>query len=309
MYNLSNGIRALAGAGLVCLLATSGAWAQSVTPASRAADQAAPSQKNEVKPALLNRESDGHRMEIYNGSTRTVRYFSPSASPSEQAMLRDLEQAENSLGLVNQLSALIQEYVVNERSLQAQRRMEQQWNYVPGYYGYSTGFPGTGWPNTAALGWGNYSTYASNYYGYNGMYGSYYDPYAYGLGAFPITAGYADPPDSPLHKEIARTLASQATPEYAAKLRRDYDAALARAGESPALAKSLGIKKGDVTPVSQEGAAQQPGRTVVTMKDGHEFTGKLVKEDNDRLVLDTAKGEVEIRKSETTTIVKGKAAK
>src|SRR5262249_17441823 len=104
-------------------------------------------------------------------------------------------------------------------------------------------------------------------------------------------------------------LGDQATPDYAAKVRRNYETALAHASASSALAKNLGIKKGDVVPVEREREAPQAGQFAVTMKDGREFTGTLVREDNDRLVLDTGKAEIEIRKSETTTITKGKAGK
>jgi hypothetical protein len=219
-----------------------------------------------------------------------------------------MEQAESSVGVMNDLLALSKEYVTNEQALQARRRMPRQWNSATGYYGYGPASPGTGWPGTAAYNWGNYPMYGYNYvpntyYGYNS------NPDAYFSGDFPITGGYVDPPETPLQREMARTLAGQATPEYAARLRRDYATALARASESPLLAKNLGIKKGGVTPVSLEAEAPQSGRVAVTMKDGREFTGSMVREDNDRLVLDTGKSEIEIRKSETATILKGKAGK
>src|SRR5262249_4706457 len=116
MNNLSAGIRPLGVVALASLLATSGAWAQEVTLASQSAGQAAPSRPTGVQPAQQNRESDLHRMEIYNGSVRTVRYFSPGASPGELATLRDMEQAESSLGVMNDLLALSKEYVTNEQA-------------------------------------------------------------------------------------------------------------------------------------------------------------------------------------------------
>jgi hypothetical protein len=165
------------------------------------------------------------------------------------------------------------------------------------------GYPGLDWANFPGYGY-----YNPGYRYNNPIYGYNYPYNAYSWGGA-LTVGYADPPDSPLQRELAHTLGDQATPEYAAKVRRNYETAMARVSASPVIAKNLGIKKGDVLPVERERETPQAGQFAVTMKDGREFTGNLVREDNDRLVLDTGKAEIEIRKSETTTITKGKAGK
>jgi hypothetical protein len=44
----------------------------------------------------------------------------------------------------------------------------------------------------------------------------------------------------------------------------------------------------------------------VTIQDGAPFKGPLLKEDEDRLVVDTGAAEVEIRKGETATVLRAR---
>jgi hypothetical protein len=74
-------------------------------------------------------------------------------------------------------------------------------------------------------------------------------------------------------------------------------------GATPGLLAALNVPaRGVGVPVAQgTGAA-----VTVTLKNGTKVEGRLVREDADRLVVETDNQEVEIRKSETTMIARPK---
>src|SRR5260370_19233253 len=93
------------------LLAAPAAWGQDVKPAAPP-------------------NTGVHTMEIFDGPTRTVHFFTSSkSSPSERQMYRDLERAENEASYVANLQALRLQYVTGERMLEARRQVEQQQLY------------------------------------------------------------------------------------------------------------------------------------------------------------------------------------
>ncbi len=98
----------------------------------------------ETKPAAP-RGPEARRIEVYNGPIRTVTYDLTGLSPRLQASYRQLELAENELSLTDQLGALKQEYVNNERRLEARRTWLQLYGYPsPGYGSYGFGGGGYG---------------------------------------------------------------------------------------------------------------------------------------------------------------------
>src|SRR5262249_8004034 len=110
------------------------------------------------------KESAFHRMEIYNGSYRTVHYFSDGASAAEQAKQRDAERSENEAALAGLLRALRRQYLTDESLLQARRREVQLL-----YYGHTNviggGINGGGlYPYGYGSGSGSYAPYGISYY-------------------------------------------------------------------------------------------------------------------------------------------------
>src|SRR5207302_10166682 len=114
---------------------------------------------------------------------------------------------------------------------------------------------------------------------------SYYAPYNYAYPSYASTGTgtsvnglYGVGDEGRIKAELARTLAVQATPEYAAQAYRQYNNALARAGESDSrIATVVGApSKGSIRPLSYEPAPGEsprltrPGaRAVVNTKLGN----------------------------------------
>src|SRR5262245_58986305 len=94
---------------LCCALLATTVLAQGVKPAAA---------RGGARPGV-------QQMEIYNGGTRTVRYFGRDLSPSEATMLRELERLENESGYVGDLQALKRQYVADERLLETNRALIQ----------------------------------------------------------------------------------------------------------------------------------------------------------------------------------------
>jgi hypothetical protein len=179
-------------------------------------------------PATALRAQDKalHKMEIFNGSVRTVHYFLDRDAPAERAALSELERAENETALAGELAALRRQYVNDERFLEARRTNVQQL-----LYGYSTQY-GTGlyagwnydWSPFGrssfacypfgGLGYGGYPYGGSGGYPYGGYYG--YPPFYFGAlagtSAKSLSFGVGD--EGRIKAEMARTLAGQAAPAH-----------------------------------------------------------------------------------------------
>jgi hypothetical protein len=173
---------------------------------------------------------DVHKMEILNGSTRTVHYFADRATPQEHAALAELTRLENESALADELVLLRRQYVNDERLFEAHRTNVQRL-----LYGYSTQYsaglypeywPGYGWN----WGWGGYSF--GNWGGGLGVYPYLYGGY-YGTSSRSLAHGVGD--EGRIKTEMARTLAAQATPGYAAEVNQ----ALQKVRSSADLPKSL----------------------------------------------------------------------
>jgi hypothetical protein len=168
---------------------------------------------------LCAQDKSFHRMEIVNGSVRTVHYFLDRATPAEAADLIRLEQAENEMLLARDLTALRRQYVSDEQLLEARRANVQRL-----LYGYSTEY------STELYSRWRYDNYAYGLYPYgnygfgNYQYGnwggggypcSYYGGVLSGRSAQSLAVGVGD--EGRIKTEMARTLANQATSAHTAE--------------------------------------------------------------------------------------------
>jgi hypothetical protein len=272
-----------------------------------------------AKPA--SRESGGGvpRIEIFNGAMRSVHFFGSGLSLSDRVTLRDIERAENELSLTDQVAILRQQYVSNERALEARRRALQEQLLAPA--GYATGVYPDQVPEVDAIGLLSFADTYAGYpafgyrrygaglgfgYGYAGGY-----PYWGGgagttgydnLGTQPMALGSVDP--GPIKTDLAQSLISVTTPEYRAQVMRSLDDALARASQSSDLRAALDLgDKGGVRPAGFESTSE---KVEVTLKNGTKVSGTVVREDADQIVINTGTAEVQVRKSEALTITRSK---
>jgi hypothetical protein len=281
-----------------------------------------------VKPAVLAppREVPGrpplpegervYRMEIYEGPNRTVRYFGLGASPGERAALNDLERAENEMDYVNKLQDLRRLYVNNEITLQPQRLYVQEQLYgtqisygrtdLNAGYGYGYGGGGWGWgvnDYISAYPWGPWGS--GQYPGFSGYLGGASTNIVRSL-----ANGMGD--EGVLKRDLSQVIAQQAaSPDYQATAIRNYNAALAEVATHPRLARSLGLRKGDVAEVA--GTPDHPVKpappVTLTLKGGEKIEGNTLAEEGDWYVVTTPRGQTQVRKSEVTRIDRVKTGK
>jgi hypothetical protein len=247
-----------------------------------------------VKPAVAD-EGGVHRMVIYNGAARTVHFLSEGLSPGDQAALRNLEMAENQVGLADQLLALRQQYVADERVLQAQRRRMQELLYGFNSSSSTSLAAGFGYPFGGYYGgFGGFSPYTS-FPGYGGGLTGFAS--ASGSESNTLAVGVGD--EGAIKTAMAATLAGQATPEFAARAGEHLAMALDQAGRSPAIRTALRL------PEKAPGVAfvgyETPGASVMVTRslDGksEKVEGTVVSSDANWLVLDTKEGRLTMNKS------------
>lgn len=257
-----------------------------------------------------------HRLEIFNGLNRTVRYHGDNVSPGDALTLREMERLENETDYVQNLTALRQQYVVGERLSETNRRYVQRLLYgldvtsnryadLSGGYAYA-GYAGAMpyvYPRGTWRGWG---------YGYNsGLSG------AVG-GSTSVTRslenGVGD--EGALKNAFATVIAQQANPEYAASLDRSYDRVVLRASASPTLRAALRLPNSDDTlrersHIRQVANENVPGNAILfTLKDGEKLRGSRMQEDGDWFVIQVlGGGTVKIRQSEVVRIDAGPSNK
>jgi hypothetical protein len=223
----------------------------------------------DVKPAAPP-NSGVHTMEIFDGPTRTVRLFPSSKSPGERQMYRDLERAENEASYAANLQALRLQYVTGERLLEARRQVEQQqlygWNFDRAY---GAGYLGGAYTGTA---------YGYPYYGAG--------PYMGAGVAVSQTLGTGIAPDGVIKQEMAKVIALHSTPDYTAMVDRQLrEAVAALPGDG---------KPGDLRFVAFE---------TILLKNGEKLEGRVLREDADWVVVQTAAGGRErVRTSEVMRV-------
>jgi hypothetical protein len=128
----------------------------------------------QVKKSALGDGPAVHRIEIWNGPVRTVRYVYQDLSPSEEAVLKELERAENEANLADQMTQVRQAYVTTELVMEPRRRQVQ---YL--LYGYNSDTT-AGLLTAGGIGGYGFGAIPAYGYGYGGAYGAY--PYAFNSG-------------------------------------------------------------------------------------------------------------------------------
>jgi uncharacterized membrane protein len=265
------------------------------------AASAANAQPNGVKPAVKQEGPGGvHRMEIFNGPTRTVEFIYSGLSPSEESSVREMQRAANEALLADDLLALRRQYVRNERSFESRRHAVQEL-----LYGYSNEESNTF--TASAGGWGGWGGYPflSAY-----PYGSYPASFSSGFsGTTTNTLAYGVGDEGVIKTAMARTLAAQATPEYAAQANLALQNAVARGSQSDAIRTGLGMSKAE--PVAAAGfETTMAGADVVVTRTlegkNEKVEGKMVREDGNWLVIDTKDGRRTIPKSQVVDILEPK---
>jgi hypothetical protein len=284
---------------------------------------AAGAQGQDVKPAVRPAEGGGgvvHRMEIRNGPTTAVRYFSTDVTEGDRSVLRELERASNEARYAGDLQALLRQYVNDERLLEPKRRTVQAALYGqsitassfgsgvgPAYAGYGAG------PVFVGYGAAYPYAYPYNYGGYAFGYPYAYPGAVFGGGSLTTTEslafGVGD--EGRMKEALVQVLARQATPEYAAAANRAYDNALARAASSAVIRPVLGPdERGRVKGAAFERPQPSAVTVTLTLKGGGKVAGDAVREDGDWYVVESGGEEVSrVRQGEVTRIDRAKKAK
>ncbi len=266
-----------------------------------------------AKPASGERDTGVHRLEMFLGPTRTVHYYAKSGSPSEQAALRKLEQAENEMALVDSLQALRQQYVNTEFMMEARRRELQR-----KLYGYSTDDKVSASQTYPAIGLGEPSPFGTPFaVGYNAGFGGSFggaSPLGYGggMGGGGPYAGYGIgrvtmAQESHVNQSLANgigdegkfktamvtEMARMASPESASTAVRNYELALTNViGER---ARSGGIEAATFEKMT-------PRKVTVTTTANEKITGLLVRRDNDWITIRTDDTEETLRMTDVKSI-------
>jgi len=227
---------------------------------------------------------DAHRMEIQNGSVRTVHYFTPNASPSERLALRELERAENESSYLDDLQMLRQQYVSGEKLLEARRNLVQTAmygsssqstsnSYFVGGYGGVGAYPYSGW--------------------YGGAYGAGYGGFGgYGLaGSTTVNNNISEGigPEGALKEALAPVIARQATGEYTAEVAHANQVALERVG---ALVKDSANPNRSVA--TEPVVTARPGPVSLVLKNGDKIDGTLLRETPQWVILRDREDEIRI---------------
>ena len=271
---------------------------------------AADAQAGLPRPRLVRQSPRGgvHRMEVNNGATQLVRYYTRGLSPGETTTVREMEQLENELTYARNLQALKQQYASDERVLEAHRRSVQLALYgldIRSNF-YSAGFFGGG------PGFGNRFAGVPFYAGYGAGYG-------YGVGGGGALVGssvsqeanlaFGVGDEGAIKSALARVIAQQATPEYLTSLDRSFERVATRAATSPTLRlafnlptterlrrerDNIRVVEGDLTP---------SGPIVLTLRSGEKVICKKMREKGDWFVVErTRGGETRIRQSEVVRV-------
>jgi hypothetical protein len=277
------------------------------TTAGRAQEKLPPP----AKPAARETAAPGvHRMVIRNGATQTVHYIAGrDVSPGDAATLRDLEGAENEAMYASDLQRLKMQYVASERLLEPERRFIQMALYgqsitVSGNSGYSGYLGGSGYRFA-----GGYPFYGYSPYGGYGAYGG--GGMVYGGSSATVNRSLANGmgDEGVLKNMLSQVIAAEATAPAMATAMRNYNAAVARAGQSNALRVALGLpeaKAGGPNPY-RYAAAESSAPVVLTLKNGRTVEGSKMTTEGDFYVIETPTRRVRVVKSEVAGIDEAKS--
>ncbi len=251
-----------------------------------------------------------YRVEVNNGTTRTVQYVGVGLTPDVRQTVRELERVENSTAYAREILALKRQYLKDERLVEANRTVAQEKAYAPELsypYLYGAGYLGSGsYYGGLPVGLG-YPTYPT-------LYGRAfaYAPSALMTGTFSVSRqGYGLPDDSVLKASLSQTVAAQSTPEYAAALNRDAERVALRAYASPTVRVALGLpsveegrrERGAIRAVAEEFSPTAP--ITVTMKNGTVYRGTKTRAAEGWLVIDlVGGGQAQVRPAEVISVVR-----
>jgi len=258
------------------------------------------------------------KMEIFNGPSRTVRYFGTNLSPAEASTVRELETLENESTYARDLQTVKREYVRSEQVLEPSRRVYQQVIYNPDNLLWPTY---AAWPG--AYGYGGYGYGGYGGYGAPSAHASYFRTpfvntaylplsgpgYSY-LGASGGVGGLPDalPAESRIKDAMSAVIAREATPEYVTQLERATERVAMRATVSPTLRVAFGLPDPKTALRERydyrlaEGEVSGPSRITLTLKGGDQIRALKMREDGDWFVIDTAEESLRIRQSEVVRI-------
>lgn len=263
---------------------------------------ASPAWAQKLKKADTSQPPEVYRMEIFNGSMRTVHYITPSyMSPSEAATLKEIERTENELALNDQLFALRAQYAVNEQALEAKRRAMQELLYGYNRDESSSYLVGAAGPGVAGIGGFGFPGMAASAYPWNGWYGnSYAAVTSSGDTTHSLSVG-AGLNEGVIKNELAKYLATPAMSEQAAVAARAHKAALAQLDKYPRLLAGLGLEGVEGTK-----ASFTTTEDVVYLKDGNSISGKIISEDKDWMTIEVTAGKAKrtekVRMTEVTRV-------
>ncbi len=249
-----------------------------------------------------------HRLEIVTGLHSSVHYFGKGLAPTEMAALRDLERAENEASYAESMASLRQLYLNNELARERGGQLVQTARNTTTVSTYGTGMGGAaasplqmgyaGIPNNYALVANPYGTVYPSQVAYNQLYPNVYTPGYWGDANFGGTVTtvenvqYGSGSDSKIKQELFKSMSTQYTPENVTGLYRSLDAAMSRVTGLPRVREALG--QSDPSGIALAGY----GQVTLTLKDGKELKGKLVREDGDWLYLESDNEDVSVRKAD-----------
>jgi hypothetical protein len=276
------------------------------TTAGRAQEKLPPP----ARPAARETVAPGvHRMVIRNGAVQSVHYIAGrDVSPGDAATLRDLEGAENEAMYARDLQRLKMQYVASERLLEPERRFIQMALYGQSInVGANNGFSGyLGGPGYRFG--GGYPYYGLSPYGgwgFGGL-GTVFGSTSASVNRS-LANGMGD--EGVLKNMLSQVIAADATPNAMAAAMRNYNAAVARAGQSNGLRVALGLpeaKAGAPSPY-RYAAAESRAPVVLTLKNGQTVEGSKMTPEGDFYVIDTPTRKVRVLKSEVAGIDEAKS--
>ena len=258
-----------------------------------------------VRPATMNQDANVFTMEIINGPVRTQHYFpGKGMAAGDRAKLRDLERAQNEMATLQLSSSAVPSLGGEQGSDRDLRQaVVRLYNAVPSFT------PGI-YPDLVPL--SDALTARAFYRGYGYDYGVYYPGYVGGLYPYGLPAiGYPSAVAS-----TSAVLPVSSGPDerqrraQAERARRDYEAARAEVAKSENLRKAVGLDAtGGGTAVAGFETRARPSspRVVITLTDKTKVEGTLVREEPDKLVVNTDAGEVEVSRSQIATILRPSA--
>jgi hypothetical protein len=252
-----------------------------------------------------------HPIEIWDGPVRTVHYVYQDLSPGDEAVLKELERAQNEAALADQMAQLRKAYVTTELVMEPRRRQVQ---YL--LYGYNSDTSqslltggGIGSPGFGYGGFGSAAPYGAYPYGFNTAYGSgFRNAAAYFGGSSSNTLAYGIGDEGVMKTEVARSLAGQMTPEKLAEAHRNLDMALARASNVEPIRVALNLKEAKGAGSRARFYPDGASLTVTRMLDGKadKIEGKVIGDDDQWLTLDTKEGKRRLLKATIVDVLEPK---